>query len=205
MRCRAARRALLERSLGTGPGPAVAAALGKHLGACPACALEARLGERLTAELARLRTEVAFDLDVVERVLTRIPRMAPVAHDQVPFGRVGLLVAGTAACAAALLWTGTVHAPVLFFGMRRLATTAAAISTALLELLRPARTVLGAGLHLALHVWNLVLPLLQNVSGLAPSFEALTLACVAVMTLTTALVVRRDLRRTSQSLAEKEP
>ncbi len=71
MRCRRARKAIVERGLGPLPS-AVEADLRGHLAVCDACAAEDSFGELLVQELAALPRVAPVEVEVTGRVLREI-------------------------------------------------------------------------------------------------------------------------------------
>ncbi len=201
MRCRAARRSILETTLRAGRS-LLPSDVEKHLRTCASCAAEAREGRRLVADLERLRTEVPFPVDVTGRVMARL-LASDASHPELSRSRIGFLVAAVLAAAAATTWVLLGHLPLLQLEVGRLWAVAGGMATALAEIARPARHVARALGTLGLHAWTALSPLVSQVARSAPSYQSVALAAVLAMTSATALVVRRDLRRDARP-AEKE-
>ncbi len=78
MRCRQARAALLEKEFGSLPGD-LEAGLDQHLASCAECAGEAAFERRMVADLALLRGQIPYEIDVRPRVMVEIAeRLRPV-------------------------------------------------------------------------------------------------------------------------------
>ena len=88
MICRQARMAIIEGELEP-LSPSVEAELAHHLGRCPACAAVARAEAQLAVDLATLREEYPFELDVRGRVAQSIQGFGAPHHDEVTVRQLG--------------------------------------------------------------------------------------------------------------------
>lgn len=187
MNCRQARRIVLG-SLGE------PAAYLEHLASCPECARERREQERLLGDLALLRTEAPFEIDVRERVMAALAKSAATrARSLGP--ALGWLLLGSVASAAGIVWSAIDRAETLRSVARLLARTAFQIVAKLEDLLRPAAALVSACRRLLASMLEVVVPILEHAFRLLPSFQASLVAALTVMTLVTVLGVRRELRR----------
>jgi len=204
MRCSAARRRLLEATLRAEPDPHDASALERHLASCSSCAAEARDGRRLVGDLERLRLEIPFPLDVTESVMAGLARSGGSARPEVPRPWVRAIAVATLAAAAATAWVLIGSAPLLGAQAGRLWALIEGMTGALAEIARPLLHLAGAAGTLALHASAAASPLLTRMALAAPSY-ATSAACVgAAMSVVTAWVVQRDLRRTALTRSKKE-
>jgi len=203
MRCREARTAVAER----GWGPLSAgrgAALDAHLHGCGDCAATERDELRLLGDLAGLRTEVPFDVEVTRRVLRQITGLGPVVREEVPARQLGW--------AAAIAVATTVGLSFVFFGSLPSYATLGAQIQGLAG--NAARVVLGG----AEVLWTLAaVPIkllgvvFEALGALAPVLEwiqpaagAVALLCYLAMTTTILTVLWRDWTARTPVLVDKE-
>jgi predicted anti-sigma-YlaC factor YlaD len=193
MICRRARRALDERSLGR-LAPATAAALEDHLRQCPACSSAERADRFIIDELASLRGQVPYSVDVRRRVMIEIDRLGPTAREEVPASQLGWATAVVGLGAIVLLvslWGSwpewRVGMENVFALMRGLADVSATLAALLLSLLSlPFKMI--AGLR---DLWIEVPSVASRVKPFAIVGVAL---CYLIMASTIVGVVGRDLR-----------
>lgn len=203
MRCRKARRAMVERGLGVLSG-AVEADLESHLASCGTCAADQKFHEQLVKELAAHPRTAPVEVEVTGRVLREIARL-PASREVVPARQLGLatLAAGSGAALALLMgMLGTRELLAGSWGDAR--TLAAAAGTVITGLGRPLlglfsliQGIGGVVLDMA-SVLSLVLAKLQ------PVFQVSIAASVLAMTMVTVVVIGRDLGLIPLPLARKE-
>jgi len=203
MRCRRARKVIVERGLGPLPS-AVEADLIGHLAVCHACAAEDSFGELIVQELASLRRAAPIQVEVTGRVLREIALLS-VNRQVVPTRQLGLATLATAATAALALLVGALGIGELFLGSWGEARAlAAAVGTVISGLGRP---LLGLGSliqSLGGVVLDMVTALSLVLSKLQPVFQVLLALSVLAMAMVTVLVIGRDLRLIPLPLARKE-
>lgn len=198
MRCRTARKWILERQLGRRAG-VHETALGAHVRTCPDCASDARAGEALARQLAALRADIPFPLDVADLVMLRIGALGTVKRSDRSGHQLAGIAAATLLVALGILGTVAWHAPALLNGLQVAGGVLFELAAASLRFLRPAGDLLGALGELIAHAGSALLAVLSPLGRLAPSFHGMAFATLLIMTATTAFLVGRDLR------AEKEP
>jgi hypothetical protein len=191
MRCRSARRSLIERDLSLLSDESLTA-LDAHLGGCARCAARARADAALTADLLALRVEAPLPIDVTERVVAELPAAPPTGYEELRAQPFGWAVAGAVASAIALVWglwelapalpAVAQHVGSLFQGAKPLATAAVG----------PIVTLASALARLLANLLGAATPVLRS---LQPIATTAILASFAMMTCTIALVVVRDLRK----------
>ena len=201
MRCREARRAVMER----GPGSSrtlIDPALRGHLERCPSCAAEERLERLLRKDLGALRDEPFPAIDVREEVMARVRRAGRPVRDEVPPRQLGWAALVVAAWVLVLLGgLGLLlpDLPELFEETRGLGRALGAAVAGLVPVLL---TLLALPLKLA----GVALRTLGALGSLVGRLQPLGMTAVAisyvVMAATIALVVGRDLRRALPALAE---
>lgn len=201
--CSVARRLILDRETGS-LDPRQAGSLDEHLASCAACGAEARASLRMAGDLLRLRRDPATDLDVAARVMARIAVGGPVARQDVPQRQIGWVAAAVVAVALAVLVTAVAQAPVLLDGIETSGDAAHGLVTALSAFASAARRTLGTMGGALLDAWALGGAWLAAVGRRLPSFPSLTLAAIVLVTVTTVLVLRRDLHRAGAPPADKE-
>lgn len=202
MRCREAKR--LRLAAATGPLAVPRRdALRAHLACCPACAEESRMDGWIERDLAALREELPFDVDVSDRVLRAVATLGPPRDDRPSPWQLGW--AAAAAVAAGLVAAAGLGS--LVAGRGEALSQAAGLVRALwgttVALVRPvaalARTVLGA-------LWSVLEWMVQTAGGAGSSQAAAWSLLVGwTLVLTTALLfVGRDLLRGSPLFPGKE-
>lgn len=203
MRCREARTAIAER----GWGPLRAGrreTLDAHLHGCDACAAVECDELRLLGDLAGLRTEVPFDVDVTRRVLQQVARLEPVVREEVPPSQLGW--------AAAIAVAATIVVLVTFFGaVPELATLGAQIqglagaaAHVVLGAAEVAWTLLGVPFKLlgvALEALGALAPVLE---WIRPAAVTTALLCYLAMMMTIFSVLWRDWTARTPALLDKE-
>jgi anti-sigma factor RsiW len=188
MRCREARRSILERDLGTLP-PTRGAELERHLAACRACALHAASEAQLTADLVALAATVPPVIDVTEVVARRLRALPPGRSAETPAGPYGWAVAAAFAGCLAVGWTALgLPAAATDLG-RELLPLLGALRSWVEALGSTALTIVSAIAHA---LTDVALPLIRGMRRFAlPVVSAMFL----MMSATVAAVVARDLLR----------
>jgi hypothetical protein len=203
MICRRAIRALDERSLGR-LAPAKAAKLETHLRQCPACSTAARVDRLIADELASLRGQIPYSIDVRRRVMLEIDRLGPAAREEVPASQLGwaTAVAGLGGIVLLVLLWGSwpewrVGMENVFALVRGLADVSATLFSVLLSLLSlPFKMI--AGLR---DLWHQVPVVASRLKPFAIVGIAL---CYLIMASTIVGVVGRDLRHPATTPARED-
>jgi predicted anti-sigma-YlaC factor YlaD len=118
MRCPRTELAILDRELGR-LLPQEERELALHLARCARCA-KLQAGMRiLNAELARLRTEPPFEIDLAPHVRSRLPSLDPVDRAAVPARQLGWAAASAIAAGLTLVVFAALFAPQLSLGARQ--------------------------------------------------------------------------------------
>jgi len=204
MRCRTARRKLLDLDLSTTRQP-VDARLERHLVACAACAAERRSAAILVRDLRSLRSEPPFELDVRAAVLRALARSHAHGAGRSPvLDRAALawLAAGVAAVFAPLAW-GAWHARALVAGAGQGWSVAAALGRVLLHFGRAWDKALEAGLRTALE-WVAATSSALGPEGVGLSMRSLSFWAAFVMIALTAAALLHDARR-NPPISDQEP
>jgi predicted anti-sigma-YlaC factor YlaD len=194
MNCRRARLALERRHLDR-LAPAEGVELDEHLAGCDSCAATERADRFIAGELASLRGQIPYTIDVHQRVMIEIDRLAPPDRQEVSAWQLGwstAIVALAAMVLVVLLWgswpewsSGVENAIVLVQGLAEVAVT---LGTLLLSLLAvPFKMI--AGLR------DLWLELPAAAARLRPFAITGVALCYLFMAATIVRVVGRDLRR----------
>jgi hypothetical protein len=200
MRCRDARRALLEQNLGMARRE-TRSGLSGHLERCPTCAIQERGEQRMLRDLASLRGEIPWEIDVRLTVMERIQMLGRIDRDEISVAQLGW------SAAIAVLWVS-----VLFAGLGWLLPEGAPLIGELAGLLRAlvdagaaAGAALLALLALPFKLAGILAKPLGAIGTLLKQLEPLGLAAVAVsyaaMAATISLVIGLDLRRALPALA----
>jgi hypothetical protein len=203
MICRRAIRALDERSLGR-LTPAKAAELETHLRQCPACATAARVDRLIADDLASLRGQIPYSIDVRRRVMIEIDRLGPAAREEVPASQLGwaTAVAGVGGIVLLVLLWGSwpewrVGMEGVFALVRGLADVSATLASVLLSLFSlPFKMIAG------LRDFWLQVPAVA--SRLKPFAIIGVAVCYLIMAGTIVGVVGRDLRHPATTPAREE-
>ena len=193
MQCRRARRTITERRLQT-LSPASERELQSHLAACAACAAE-QVDERMVArELATLRREPPFRVDVTARVLRVITARRTIERRDVPVRQLGWAALATATALGVVVlvaWKG--FPPLIPQAVREARWLLGGIESVASVVAVPLEA-LWAALH---SVGELALDLLVAfsiiVNKLAIVPQAIMVFSLAVMTSITTFVIARDL------------
>jgi hypothetical protein len=203
MRCRTARRKLLELELCDASRPA-GPRLARHLANCADCAAERRAHALLVRGLRSLRSATPFEVDVravvlrnlVRDVAESVPGAGPVDR-----GTLAWLGAGLAGIFAALAW-GALRAPALAAGAGEAWSIAAALGRVMLHVGRVWGTTLAAGLRTALE-WTASASAFAS-DTLGVSIRSLSFWAAFAMIVLTAAALLYDVRR-GVELSEQEP
>jgi len=201
MRCPDAKKALLERSLGTAL-PELLSGLSEHLEHCAACAERERSEQRMLRDLLSLRGEIPWEIDVRSTVMERLRALGGIDRDEISVAQLGWSAAFASIWVLALLaglgWLLPESVPLIgeLAGLiRALGDAAAAAGAALLALLA-----------LPFKLAAILVKPLGALGTLLRQLEPLGVAAVAVsyaaMAATISLVVGRDLRRALPALAD---
>ena len=200
MNCRKAARALDERSLGQ-LSPGKAAELDTHLRRCPACCSAERADRWIAQELATLRGQIPYSVDVRRRVMIEIDRTGPPVRNEVSAWQLGwaTAVVGLGAIALlALLWgswpewrTGVENVFALVQGLAEVSATLAGLLVSLLSI--PFKMI--AGLR---DLW-IEVPFVAT--RLKPFAIVGVAACYLIMAVTIVGVVGRDVRHLAKTPA----
>jgi hypothetical protein len=200
MICRRARRAIDERSLGR-LAPARTAELETHLRQCPACSSAERADRLIVDELASLRGQIPYSVDVRRRVMIEIDRLGPTDRNEVPAAQLGwaTAVVGLGGIVLlVLLWgswpewrVGMENVFALVRGLAEVSTTLATLLISLLSI--PFKMI--AGLR---DLWIEVPSAAARLKPFAIFGVAL---CYLIMAGTIVGVVGRDLRHSATTPA----
>jgi hypothetical protein len=203
MRCRTARRKLLELELGAPARPAEPH-LARHLARCAECAAERRVGAMLAHDLRSLRTAAPFEVDVRAAVLRAVATSAPAGGSTPALDRrtLGWLAAGLAALFAASAW-GVFHVRALAGGAVQGWSIAAAFGRVLLHCGRVWGLTLKAALHATVE-WLTAAATAIDPAVLGISLRSLSLWAAFVLIVLTAVALLYDVRR-GTSLSDQEP
>ncbi len=198
MHCRhleATRKSLLDHELGIA-SPGSVAALRSHLESCQGCAELARGERTLSHDLAGLRMEFPFEIDVTTRVLHEVQTLPAAPRDVVSPASLGWASAVAAAAGLALavaLWQMLPElTPLISAGSDLLAP----VGGALVKLAGAALDVLLVPLNM---LWSLAGKLLGLTGRLASWEPLLTVALglgYGLMAVIIALFVGRDIKQT---------
>ena len=203
MRCRNARRAIVEWGLGLLPAEAIGE-LRVHLDRCDACSTASVLEARLITALAGLREGPQPNVDVARRVGLELNATGRVDRMEVPYRQLGWISAATLA-AGGLLLVGLIAVlppvPQVVELIRGTADSLAAtwdrLAPALLALALLPLRLLGTALS-----W--ISSSMPALGWIGPATRAVALFGCGLMSLTIAVVVMRDFSRGRPTLARKE-
>lgn len=191
--CAAARRLLHEREARV-LGPVGRERLERHLDDCAPCRHESMIDRALTAQLASLRVDYPYPIDVRGRVVRSLGLAArrPYAAEPVAAGQLGLAAAtGVAAAIAVAVATG-VGLEAIVAGARQLWMIADVTADALVPLARAALEVVGIPLRGLLRAIAATPATLQEIGARwLPTAIALTAAAYVGMGITIARVIAR--------------
>ena len=190
MRCKQARTAILERSLGLLDRERQRA-LELHLETCAACAGEARLERNITAALGELHRECPVEVDATAAVMARIATLGPAEPAEVPDRHIAWGAAAALAAGVALLASGTQFLPYL----PRAAAPVAALARGLVTLVGDFAAVLAEVAAVPLRVLASETAVKALATGVLPLAVVVVAAACVLMATTTAVVVGRDLIR----------
>ena len=203
MDCRAARKAIVERSLGL-LATGLDEALCRHLEGCESCRAEQVVEQRLKLDLESLRGSFPHAIDVHGRVLREIGTLGGIEREVVPARQIGWAAAAAVACGLGLLailpWLWPDLSPLLA-DLRIAASTFIKIIG---ELAAPLVSLLALPFKLAGTLFRMLAALFSLLSRLQPAAIAALTACYVVMATTITLVVGRDLKRVSPALTGRE-
>jgi hypothetical protein len=171
------------------------AELRTHVSACAACAAQLRAARRLSADLTRLRGDAPIAPDVAARVLARIAVAPRVRREEVVRRELAWIAAGIGAVVLAGMATAIAQAPLLLDLLERSGAAATRLRTVFLALASPTRRLFDATGTAVLGVCGALSRAATDALGGAPSISVLAWIALLVVVSTTALVVRRDLRR----------
>ena len=193
MNCRSARGTINERDLGR-LSPDRALALATHLRRCPACSSSEQADRWIVDELASLRGQIPFTVDVRRRVMIEIDRLGPTTRHEVSTWQLAsatAIVGLGVITLLALLWgswpewrTGMENGVALLRGLADVSTTLAALLISLLSI--PFRLFVG--------LRDLWATIPSVASGLKPFAIVGVALCYLIMASTVVGVVGRDLR-----------
>ena len=204
-RCSTVRRWIAADGAGT-LAPALEAELLAHVGACAACAARARNARRLTSDLTRLRVEAPVTPDVAARVLARIAVAPAPAREEVARRDLAWIAAGVFAVVLAGVATAIAQAPLLLDILERSGVAATRLRTVVAALASPARHLFETTGELVLRLCSALTRTAARSFGATPSISSLAWIALLVVAATTALVLRRDLRRSRAAHPpDKEP
>jgi hypothetical protein len=200
MRCSRATKAILDGQVGPADA-AREAALSLHLREYAACRRESLEAERMAVDLAGLRCDYPFEIDVRPRVLARLADLQRPSTTDVPTRQLGW-AALAAGIAAVMLVGGFIELlPDLARLARGLLVAAGSLGDLIGRLLQPLSLVMTVPLRLAWGLFKWAAPLLDGLQPLAIGAAA---ACTAAMVATIAVVLSRDLRRTHPLMTREE-
>jgi predicted anti-sigma-YlaC factor YlaD len=203
MNCRRARAAINERGLGRLSSGTVAE-LDEHLGQCPACSGVEQADRWIVDELASLRGQIPYRVDVRRRVMVEIDRLEPTDRQEVSTWQLGwaTAVVGVGAIVLlALLWgswpewrTGIVNLSALLRGLADVSVTLAALLVSILSI--PFKLIVGLR-----SLWAGIPSVATQLKPLAIVGVAL---CYLIMAGTIVGVVGRDLRYPASTPARED-
>jgi len=193
MNCRSAGVAINEREVGRLSSDR-ALELATHLGRCPACASAEQADRWIVDELASLRGQIPYSLDVRRRVMIEIDRLGPTSRHEVSAWQLGWATATVGLgmiTLLALLWgswpewrTGMENGLVLLRGLADVSTTLAALVISLLSI--PFKLFVGLR-----DLWTTIPSV---AAGLKPFAIVGVALCYLIMAGTVVGIVGRDLR-----------
>jgi hypothetical protein len=192
MICKHARLAIIEREL----EPLSASretALTRHLGRCPGCASVARAEARLAVDLATLREEYPFELDVRARVEQSIRARGTPHHDEVTVRQLGWAAAAAAFVALLLLGFSREMAPEVLRMAQDALAAAAGLSDATSQLTSAGATLLAIPIKLLGTLAGYATRFGGTLARVQPFAIAVAGVLTATMTVVIAWVVGRDL------------
>ncbi len=201
MDCRAARRSYLEQELRLGP-PAARTALDRHLGRCSACRSAVALERGLTADLAALRVDPPFAVDIRVRLAAELAGRAP-GVPEVGARELGWSLAAAAAFAAILVFGAWRELPAPATLARDCWALLSAAASAVAGLFAPLQALFASGFRLLGELAGATRSLLGTLHALEPAATAAILACTAMMAAGIGLVLGRDLMRPHRAEGEE--
>jgi predicted anti-sigma-YlaC factor YlaD len=203
MNCRNARAAINERGLGRLSSGTVAE-LDAHLGQCPACSGVEQADRWIVDELASLRGQIPYRVDVRRRVMVEIDRLEPTDRQEVSAWQLGwaTAVVGVGVIVLlALLWgswpewrTGMENLSALLRGLADVSVTLAALLVSILSI--PFKLIVGLR-----SLWTGIPSVAAQLKPLAIVGVAL---CYLIMAGTIVGVVGRDLRYPASTPARED-
>jgi len=203
MNCRNARASINERDLGRlSSGKAVE--LETHLGQCPACSAVEQDDRWIVDQLASLRGQIPYRVDVRRRVMIEIERLEPTDRHEVSAWQLGWATAVVglgAVLLLALLWgswpewrTGMENLVALLRGLADVSVTLAALLASILSI--PFKMIVGLR-----SLWTAIPSVAAQLKPLAIVGVAL---CYLIMAGTIVGVVGRDLRYPATTPARED-
>ncbi len=201
MRCRRARRVIIERELDVPLRDVVSRQLGLHLARCASCSERASTERLLIAELAALRPWAPRSIDATGDVMRRIESLGPIERFDAPSRGLGWATAAAFSVGLFLALTLIAALPRLPVLVRGGAASIGQAWTqaapALLSLLCLPFRLLGPMLELASGLGSLL-------ARLEPLAYAVALFGCMAMLATIATVVTRDLALGRPAVSRKE-
>jgi len=191
MRCRRAKAAIGERTLGL-LGTAERGAFERHLSSCAACRSEAEFEVRVAGDLALLRGEILREIDIAPMVMARLERAPDVNREEVPARQLGFAAAAAVASGVGLLWALFGLRPEVSQLVRDMKLLAASLGTLLLQLVDATATLLAVPFKLVLRLLQAIPPVLQNIQPVAITLVAVAAALMAVSIV---FILGRDFKR----------
>jgi hypothetical protein len=203
MKCRSARKAIVERSLGL-LASGDAEELRRHLESCESCRAEAAVENRLKAELESLRGSIPHLIDVRPHVMREIGSLGAIEREEVPARQIGWAAAVAIACCAGLLgslpWLWPEISPLL----GDLKIMASTLGKVIAGLAAPLVSLVAVPFKLIGLVYKLAAILFSHLSRLEPAAIAVTAFCYMAMATTITFTVGRDLKKTNLALPGRE-
>jgi hypothetical protein len=157
--------------------------------------IEAGIQARIEADLRLLRETPAPATDVVARVLARVAASPAPRREEISRRELAWIATGIGAVLLGSLVTAVAQAPAILDLLERGGIAMARMRTVFAALASPAHGVLEAIGEASLRTGGACAAAAMRALGRTPALSTLAWLVLLVMVATTALVVRRDLRR----------
>jgi hypothetical protein len=203
MDCRAARKAIVEHSLGL-RATGLDGALCRHLEGCESCRAEHAVEQRLKLDLESLRGSFQHAIDVHGRVLREIGTLGGIEREVVPARQIGWAAAAALACCAALLGSLPWLLPEISPLLGQIKIMAATFGRVLAELVSPLISLITVPFKIMGLAYELAAVFFSQLSRLEPAAITAAACCYTAMAATITLVVGRDLKKTTPALPGRE-
>lgn len=204
MRCRKVRKAIVLKKHGW-LSPAVESAMIIHMVRCPACAAEKRSEDELIRALGLLHVEAPFEIDVAERVVSRILAIESVRRQEVTPRELGWGALAASGMALALLVTAANVLSEVPDLLARAKAAASGMGGLLGDAARPFFTAAGVAWTFTRVLGGAFASTVTLLEKAEPLARAAALLAVLVMTSVTGMIVGRDLLPRASESRRKEP